>query len=97
MYSNENSSGYIKVYPNKEAIKQMKLKSVIYSNNADYPQVASLPSLAEMQDGSHKTHSSQSQSFDGFFTILMMIILLSDNNDWDGTLFTLILGTLFIC
>lgn len=94
MYTDETGKSCIKVYPNKDAIKQMKLKNSFSCSYEDSLQSYDCTQGAKTTKTPKKTASSNAS--DGFFTLLILTILLSDNNVCDSILFTLILGILFI-
>lgn len=94
MYTDETGKSCIKVYPNKDAIKQMKLKNSFSCSYEDSLQGYDCTHGAKTTKTPKKTASSNAS--DGFFTLLILTILLSDNNVCDSILFTLILGILFI-
>lgn len=86
MYTNENNPSSIKVYPNKEAIKQMTFRQS--SLQAPLPNNVTPP----------KENSSEEnfRNDDDFFTFLIFLIMFSDCADNDASLFTVILSMLFL-
>lgn len=97
MYTDETSQNRIKVYPNKDAIKQMKLKSDCF--NGIYPNTR-IPPLTVLSENKEFTQTSAVQDTDdsnaGLYYLLLIVLLLADGKDCDGTLFTLILSTMFL-
>lgn len=94
MYTDETGKSCIKVYPNKDAIKQMKLKNSFSCSFEDFPQSRDFSQDSKKAETPESVTSSD--ALDGFFTLLILTILLSDNSVCDSILFTLILGILFI-
>ncbi len=98
MYTNETGKGYIKVYPNKDAIKQMTLKSNYFSRPISVFDNASVSQPESNENGFSKDSSRENTSnFDDLYMLLLILLMSGNTKDDSQSLFTLILSTLFLC
>lgn len=97
MYTDETLQNRIKVYPNKEAIKQMRIKNSCYNTCWENTHVQNLTVPGEIQNITQNTQlKNTDDSNAGLYYLLLIVLMLADGNDSDGTLFTLILSTMFL-
>ncbi len=94
MYSNETSRSYVKVYPNKDAIRQMTLKS-----NCGETQQTVVPSDIRSENANTPRcckAQALSQSNDSNILLMLIIAMFFCCDDSDNALFSVIAGMLFL-
>ncbi|MBP3579715.1 MAG: hypothetical protein J6K12_00560 [Clostridia bacterium] len=97
MYTNETGKGYIKVYPNKDAIKQMTLKNNYFSRPTSVFDNAPMSQSASNEKGSLNNSSKENDSsFDDLYMLLLILLMSGNTKDDSQSIFTLILSTLFL-
>lgn len=108
MYANETKSGFVKVYPNKAAIKQMALKSMtsaavgkaadkthtVMNGRCDITQ--GLPSREKLTSECSSLSKSEQAFNDDFYTVLLILLLLCSSPDSENSMFTLVMSCLFL-
>ncbi len=96
MYTNETPIKSVRVYPNRDAIKQMTLKSV-----CNEPRINSTPKHmpidSQTSEGSSLKESLGCYSSDSISILLfLLMVMFFCPDDNDSTLFSVILAMLFI-
>jgi len=97
MYANQSSSSYVKIYPNKDAIVQMKLMKQCcntLSDTAKSPKTQAIHAESERALSDTGKASDECLS-DDFCLVLILLLLLCSEKD-DTAVFTLIMSTLFL-
>lgn len=97
MYTNESSEKSVRVYPNKDAIKQMTLKSSLSSIREQPPAISG--NICQNENNlesisSNNAKPSCASSTDGdIFLLFFLLIMLCDS---DSALFQVILALFYI-
>ena len=90
MYTNEAKNGYVRVYPNKDAIRQMQLKS-FEESSASVSDTSKNIFLANSSSVKEASVSEQFAFQDKCTDFLLILILISDNFKSDDLINLLLL------